>query len=392
MNNKSDYFNFKWITVLVAMQVVLLSSPSFAQDNTISGTVTDANTDETLPGVNVIIKGTTTGTSTDAQGSYSLNVPSLQDTLVFSFVGYERQEIPIQGRETVDVTLQSQAIAGEEMVVIGYGVQEEKDVTGAIESVDMESVSNSAVTGANEALSGRVAGVQVNTTQGIPGGGPQIQIRGNSAVGAGSSPLYVVDGFPLPKSSGQISNPLTQIDPSDIESMSVLKGPSATAIYGSRASNGVIVIETKGGNAGEFQFNVGAYTGWQSIPDQQVTPMMNAREFATFMKESIEDQNRVKGQNEPIPEVYQDPSKYGEGTDWYDVLTRVTPQQNIKLSASGGNDRFTTYLSAGYLRQDGVVMGSNYNQISFRSNIKANVNQRIPRGLPRGKNKESLKT
>src|SRR5699024_2699514 len=111
------------------------------------------------------------------------------------------------------------------------------------------------VTGANEALSGRVAGVQVNTTQGIPGGGPQIQIRGNSAVGAGSSPLYVVDGFPLPKSSGQISNPLTQIDPSDIESMSVLKGPSATAIYGSRASNGVIVIETKGGNAGEFQFN-----------------------------------------------------------------------------------------------------------------------------------------
>src|SRR5699024_3710616 len=106
-------------------------------------------------------------------------------------------------------------------------------------------------------------------------------------------------------------------------------------------------------------FIVGAYTGWQSIPDQQVTPMMNAREFATFMKESIEDQNRVKGQNEPIPEVYQDPSKYGEGTDWYDVLTRVTPQQNIKLSASGGNDRFTTYLSAGYLRQDGVVMGSN---------------------------------
>src|SRR5699024_5362960 len=255
MNNKSDYFNFKWITVLVAMQVVLLSSPSFAQDNTISGTVTDANTDETLPGVNVIIKGTTTGTSTDAQGSYSLNVPSLQDTLVFSFVGYERQEIPIQGRETVDVTLQSQAIAGEEMVVIGYGVQEEKDVTGAIESVDMESVSNSAVTGANEALSGRVAGVQVNTTQGIPGGGPQIQIRGNSAVGAGSSPRYVVDGSPLPISRGQIWTPLTQTEPSDTESMCALKAPSATAIYGPRPSNGATVMETQGGTAGDFQFN-----------------------------------------------------------------------------------------------------------------------------------------
>src|SRR5699024_2386942 len=214
MNNKSDYFNFKWITVLVAMQVVLLSSPSFAQDNTISGTVTDANTDETLPGVNVIIKGTTTGTSTDAQGSYSLNVPSLQDTLVFSFVGYERQEIPIQGRETVDVTLQSQAITGEEMVVVGYGSQQQEDVTGAVESVDMESISNASITGANEALAGQIAGVQVNSTQGIPGGGPQIKIRGVNAVGAGSSPLYVVDGFPLPQSEGQISNPLNQISSS----------------------------------------------------------------------------------------------------------------------------------------------------------------------------------
>src|SRR5699024_3099639 len=213
----------------------------------------------------------------------------------------------------VDVTLQSQAITGEEMVVVGYGSQQQEDVTGAVESVDMESISNASITGANEALAGQIAGVQVNSTQGIPGGGPQIKIRGVNAVGAGSSPLYVVDGFPLPQSEGQISNPLNQISSSDIKSMSVLKGPSATAIYGSRASHGVIIIETKGSTVGELQFNAEAYTGWQSIPSQQVTPMMNAREFATFMKQSIEDQNRVSNQNEPIPKEYQNPSQYGEG-------------------------------------------------------------------------------
>src|SRR5699024_10584875 len=381
MSNNCRSFLLKatGLTLLFGMHLFFINSAALSQS--ISGTVTDAQSGEPLPGVNVIVEGTTTGTSTDIDGAYELNVSSLQDTLAFSFVGYQKQEVAIQGRTSIDVNLQSQAVTGEEMVVIGYGTQQEQDVTGSVESIDMESIENTPPAAANERLAGKISGVQVNSTQGIPGGGPEIKIRGVSAIGAGGAPLYVIDGFPLPQGAGQITNPLNQIKSSDIKSMSVLKGPSATAIYGSRASNGVIIIETKEGREGTFEFNIDMNTGWQSIPDQEVIPMMNAKEFATFMKQSVEDQNRVKNQNEPIPEDYQDPSQYGEGTDWFKELTRVAPRQNIHISASGGNEKINSYLSAGYRRDEGVVLGTNYNQISFRSNINANITENLSLGV-----------
>jgi len=374
----------QWISmaIFIVMQTLFCYSIGYAQTQTVSGTVYDASSGSTLPGVNVVVKGTTHGTSTEANGTFSLDVSSLRDTLVFSFIGYKTKAVPIKGRTSIDVKLASQAIQGNEMVVVGYGSQKQQDVTGSVGTIQMKSVDSQPIVGANEALSGQIAGVQVNTTNGIPGGGPEVHIRGVGDIGAGSNPLYVVDGYPLPESSSsQVSNPLNNIPASDIASISVLKGPSATAIYGSRGSNGVVLITTKEGKKGKLKFHADAYTGWQSIPDQEVTPMMNARQFATFMKQSIEDHNRVSGSNNAIPKEYQNPSQYGKGTDWFSELTRVAPQQNFNFSASGGNDNITSYFSGSVLRQKGVVIGSDYNRVSFRANVHANLSPKLSLGV-----------
>lgn len=354
------------------------------QNYEVNGIVTDYNSEESLPGVNIVLKGTSNGTTTDLEGGYSLNVPSLQDTLVFSFIGVRTQEVPINGRVEINIKLQPRVISGEEIVVIGYGTEEAENLTGSVGTVEMKTVSNQPLSSANEALSGQIAGVQVNTSNGIPGGGPQIQVRGIAAIGAGNTPLYVVDGFSMPSSdNSQISNPLTNLPPSDIASISVLKGPSATSIYGSRAANGVVVIETKSGRTGtdELEFQIAGYTGVQAIPESAKPNMMNAQEFAAFKNEFIIDKNRVTGSNDPIPEEYQNPSQYGKGTDWYDVVTRVAPTQSVSVSARGGGDDIRSYISGSYLHQDGVVEASNYNRISLRTNVDANITDDVQMAL-----------
>ncbi|HYW34762.1 MAG TPA: TonB-dependent receptor [Balneolaceae bacterium] len=342
-----------------------------------SGKVSDAQSGNSLPGVNIKVKGTTTGTSTNSKGHYSLNVPSKQDTLIFSYIGYKQQAIPINGRSTINVKMQSSTISGKQMVVVGYGKQQEQNLTGSEGTVQMQSLSSQPITGANQALAGQIAGVQVNTTNGIPGGGPQIQIRGVGSIGAGNSPLYVVDGMPLPANSSQTSNPLNNIPASDIASISVLKGPSAKAIYGSRASNGVVLITTKQGKNGTFNFHVDAYNGWQVIPNNQRPNMMNARQFATWQKQRIEAQNKAEGTNNPVPEAYQNPSQYGKGTDWFNALTRVAPQRKFDISASGGTKKISSYMSAGYLQQGGVVVGTDYNRFNVRANVTAKVSPKL---------------
>ena len=365
-----------------AVNNVFNHETNVASQDTVRGKITDQTTGEALPGANVFIKGTQIGTATNARGRYQLAVSSLSDTLEVSYIGYVQKEVAINGRRTINVKLISQTVKGEQLVVVGYGTQKQQDVTGSVGTVQMQAVNSQPITGANEALAGQIAGVQVNTTNGIPGGGPEIHIRGVGAIGAGTSPLYVVDGFPLPANSSQISNPLNNIAPTDIQSINVLKGPSATAIYGSRASNGVVIITTKQGKEGKVKFHVDAYNGWQSIPHQEVTPMMNAEQFATFQKQWIEDQNRAEGTNTPIPQAYQNPSQYaGKGTDWFAAMTRLAPQQNLNFSASGGNKHITAYLSGGVFRQKGVVIGSDYNRVSFRANINAHVSSKFELGL-----------
>ncbi|MFH5834306.1 SusC/RagA family TonB-linked outer membrane protein [Halalkalibaculum sp. DA3122] len=365
--------------------IIMRGSELPKQMETVSGQVTDAASGDPLPGVNVVVKGTTTGTSTDSEGGFELGVPSLQDTLVFSFIGYQTQEVPINGRTNIDVALQTQAVAGEELVVVGYGTQQEQDVTGSVESVTMEKVSEQVVTGGDELLAGQVSGVNVNQPAGIPGGGPTIEIRGIGAVGAGSQPLYVIDGFPISGSSSVVSNPLSNIPAEDIESITVLKDASATAIYGSRGANGVIMIETKKGTSGQMQVQISAYTGWQQVRQQEKPDLMNARQFAQFQKERISDQIRFQENREPtmddIPEEYRNPEQYGEGTDWYDEVTRMAPMQNLRFNISGGSDNIQSYISGAFLTQEGVVLGTDYQRFSLRANVNATISDKLSAGI-----------
>src|SRR5690625_1773486 len=262
---------------LASVQLLLICSVAFSQS--VSGTVVDSQTEEAMPGVNVSVKGTTTGIATDAEGTYSLKVPSLQDTLVISFVGYQTQEVPINGRSEVNVALQQEAISGEELVVVGYGTQRSEELSGSVSSVSSTEIQDIPVTGADQKLSGQMAGVQVSQVTGSPGGGTVIRIRGSGSIAAGYDPLFVIDGFPVSNDYNHSVYPLANINPADIESMTVLKDASATAIYGSRGSNGVILIETKQAQAGVTEVELSTYTGWQRMPQKGRPDMMTAEEF-----------------------------------------------------------------------------------------------------------------
>ncbi|MEQ9437897.1 MAG: TonB-dependent receptor [Cyclobacteriaceae bacterium] len=351
----------------------------------VEGTVTVQEDGEGLPGVNILVKGSSMGTITDVEGKYSINVPDENDTLVFSSIGYLTQEVAVNGRTIVNVTLTEDVHSLEEVVVVGYGTQRSQDVTGSVATVAMENVADLPVAGLDQALSGQIAGVQISTSNGVPGGGPQVRVRGVGAVGAASQPLYVVDGFPLSSSSDQISNPINDIPPQDIESITLLKDASATAIYGSRGANGVLLITTKKGTSGKAKVRVSAYTGLQAIPPRAKPNLMNAREFAQFKKESISDQILADTGQEPtidqIPEIYRNPELLGEGTDWFDVITQVAPTSDINLSLSGGNENLRTYISAGYFNQEGVVRTTGYERYSLRANIDADLTSKLKVGV-----------
>ncbi len=238
----------------------------------ISGRVTD-NAGGGVPGVNVLLKGTTIGTTTDPEGKYALTIPdaNANGTLVFSYIGYITEETAINGRTVVDVSLVPDIKSLSEVVVIGYGTQQKKEVTGSVASIAAEKIENLPVTGVDQALTGQLAGVQVQQTTGAPGGNINVRIRGSGSIGAGNEPLYVVDGFP------GVTN-LNAINPNDIESIEVLKDASAAAIYGSRGANGVVIITTKRGKSGQTKFNVDAYTGLQQVINK--VELMNATEYA----------------------------------------------------------------------------------------------------------------
>lgn len=328
----------------------------------IRGMVADASTGETLPGVNIAIKGTTTGTSTDAQGRFELNVPSLTDTLIFSFIGYETLEVPINGRTEINVALQPTTISGEEIVVVGYGSTRRKDLTGSVSSVSAEEMRNAVASTFDQVLQGRTAGVMVMKNSGKPGAGVSIQIRGVNTLQSSSEPLYVIDGVPISADSDDgITNPLATLNPNDIQSIDILKDASAAAIYGSRASNGVVLITTKRGQPGEVRVNYDAYAGIQQLPKQ--LDVMNLRQYAQYRNRQAE----IAGWGSQ-PE-FANPSLLGEGTNWQDVLYRNAPMTKHNISVSGGSDETQYMLSAGYFNQQGIAIESNFQRYSFRLNL-----------------------
>src|SRR5699024_4397124 len=248
---------------------ILLFAGSVAAQSTVSGTVTDLTTEKPLPGVNILVQGTTVGTTTGVDGSYELQVSSLEDTLRFSFIGYTTKSIPIQGRSTMDVQLESEAISGEELVVLGYGAQKEKDLTGSVSVIDVEEMNSLPSTQVSEKLQGQASGVTV-VSSGQPGEEPEVRIRGINTFG-NNQPLYVVDGVPTQNISTVNSN--------NIESMQVLKDASSASIYGSRASNGVVIITTKEGR-GEVEVTYDDNIGYQVAPSGNVWNTLNPQEMA----------------------------------------------------------------------------------------------------------------
>ncbi|MBD2754023.1 SusC/RagA family TonB-linked outer membrane protein [Spirosoma validum] len=351
-------------------------SESVPADVRVSGRVT-GETDETLPGVSVVVKGSPRGTTTDAQGRYQINVPNDRSdvTLVFSFVGYVSQEMPVRNRSTIDVQLVPDTKALNEVVVVGYGQVKKSDLTGAVATVPVEEIRKVAVTSLDQALQGRAAGVQITQNSGAPGGTTSIRIRGGNSIQGDNEPLYVIDGIPFKNDgagSGSNFNVLSTLNPSDIESMSVLKDASSTAIYGSRGSNGVVIITTKRGKAGKSTINFDAYYGIQNV--RRKYPVLNGREYAQF----VNDANT----NEGRPGVYTQAQidAFGTGTDWQDEIFRQAPMSNYQLSMSGGDERTQYAVSGGYFKQNGIVVNSDFDRYSFRVNLDRKLTNKIKVG------------
>ncbi|MGQ9621298.1 MAG: carboxypeptidase-like regulatory domain-containing protein, partial [Bacteroidales bacterium] len=255
------------------------------QQQVVTGKVTDSQTGEPMPGVNVVVKGTTIGAITDANGNYSINVPDRNVTLVFSFIGYTNQEVPLGGRTTLDISLVSETIGLGEVVVVGYGTQKSSKITGAVSTVDSRALQDAPVSQLTQMLQGKLSGVRIQQASGRPGEGMKIQVRGAVSLTAGSNPLYVVDGMPI---VGDISF----LSPDEIESITILKDPSSASLYGSRSSNGVILIQTKSGLVGKPKVEFSAFYGYEYVPENRRFKMMNAKEWAQFQKEIAETNGR----------------------------------------------------------------------------------------------------
>ncbi|MGA0555564.1 SusC/RagA family TonB-linked outer membrane protein [Larkinella sp. VNQ87] len=334
--------------------------------------VTGRVTDESgggLPGVNVVVKGSTQGTTTDADGRFKISVPDNRATLVFSSVGYLKQEVAVGSQTTINIKLLPDDQTLSEVVVVGYGSQLKKEVTGAVQTVTAKELKDIPVSQVTQKLQGRLAGVQINQTTGKPGQGMSVRIRGQLSVSAGSEPLYVVDGFPITGSIGAIN-------PDEIEDISVLKDASSTSLYGSRAANGVVLITTKRGKAGQTNISFNAFAGVQQVPERGRIKMLNAVEFAQFKKEFYEDTNQ------PVPAEFQNPSQYeGKNNDWYGALIRQAPVQSYNLTITANTEKSRTAIVAGVFNQEGVILNNKYIRYSLRMNTDYDISEKVRVGF-----------
>ena len=327
-------------------------------DADITGRVTDENGDG-LPGATVVVKGTTNGTNTDLNGNYKLSVPE-GEIITISFVGYITQEIAVGNRTVIDIRMIVDAEQLEEVVVVGYGVVKKSDLTGSVSSVKTKDITATPTVRLDDALRGKVAGVQITPTSSQPGAASAIRIRGTNSLTGNSSPLFVIDGL---IGTGNTAD----LNVLDIESVEVLKDASATALYGSRGSAGVILITTKRGQAGEGRITYDTYTTFQS--PTRLLPMLNAAEFGSW-------QNEVQGTN-----AYPNPSSLGEGTNWQEeVYQNDAPMISHTLSVSGGTEKNRFFVSGNYFDQDGIFRGGNLKRYQFRFNGDHQLNDIIKVG------------
>jgi TonB-linked SusC/RagA family outer membrane protein len=338
----------------------------YAQEPAIKGKIID-EAGGALPGVNVTVKGTQKGAVSDGDGRYQLNGVPAGATIVFSFIGYLKQEVPVNNRTVIDVTLQADVKALNEVVVVGYGTQRKIETTGSIASVKATDLVQTPVANVAQGLQARVSGIQINQNSGAPGGNVSVRIRGTNSINGASEPLYVVDGIQISNGGGiNDVSPLSTINPNDIESVEVLKDASASAIYGARAANGVVLITTKRGRSGGTRVTFDSYYGTQKV--SKTLPTLNAAEFAQLENEVFKNS------------YYKDPASLGEGVNWQNIIFRQAPIQNHQLSINGGNDKTQLAMSANYFNQDGIIINSNFKRYSYRLNLDHKISNRVKVG------------
>jgi TonB-linked SusC/RagA family outer membrane protein len=345
--------------------MMFISFPLYAQNKTITGTVKDEK-GAPIAGVSVLVDGSSEGTSTNNLGEFSI-IASPKSTLIFSNVGYVKREVAVKGQTNISLQLLSANGALNEVVVVSYGTRKQRDITGSVSTVSASSLQDVPAAEFGQKLQGKVAGVQINQASGRPGQGIDFRIRGAASLSSGFQPLIVVDGQPLSGVNSR-NGDVSLINPDEIETFTVLKDASATALYGSRAANGVILITTKHGKSGRTNIALSAYKGWQKVGERGRPDLMNAREFATFMKGYYEDKAIYEGYTAGIPADYANPDQYGEGTNWYDNILRTAPMENYSLSLSTGTDKVSSSTVLSYFNQQGVLLNTGMERFSFRTN------------------------
>ncbi len=367
-----------YLTWVLAFSILLVSSSVMAQGIksqsatiSVTGKVTAAD-GEVIPGASVVVKGGRTGTVTDASGKYKIEVAPT-GSLVISSIGFDKMEVAIKNKNIINITLKESENSLNEVVVVGYGTSSKRLLSGAQTNIGEVELKRTVNTTMDQALQGRAPNVYVASNSGKPGGAAQVYIRGLSTINGNNQPMYVIDGVQIiPQdastqgigSNGQ-SNVISTINPDDIESMNVLSGPSAQSIYGSKAANGVIVVTTKKGKAGESKINFTTMYNFQTLPKQ--LPMMNLREYATYSNAWA----REVGSGFNME--FADPSILGEGTNWQSALFSTAAMKKQQLSMSGGNDKTTYYISTELMNQQGIAPNSGFKRKSLRINVESKV-------------------
>ncbi|QHV99468.1 SusC/RagA family TonB-linked outer membrane protein [Spirosoma endbachense] len=394
-----------WLPLLGLTALTLIGQPAFsapptdkfksdnpAQERSVSGKVLSGDDNTALPGVSVAVKGTTRGTTTDANGEYRINIPTSQAVLVFSAVGFVNQEVSVGNKSAINITLTTDTRALNEVVVVGYGSLKKSQTTGAISSVTPKQITEQPVTNIGQAMQGRVAGVDVAQSGSRPGSVPTIRIRGRRSFNAGNDPLYVVDGIPLARE-------YEDINPNDVGSMEILKDATATAIYGARGANGVVLVTTKRGNpTGKTTISYDNYVGFTDALDK--VHLFSGSEFAEFVREAYRTTGNYKDVNgNPVPtgvaDAYAD-SKVAvlggdpnvaaglaanRNTDWQSLILKQGIQQNHSLGIQGGNEKTQFYISAGFFQDKGIMPGLDFTRYSLRANVDHQINKALKVGL-----------
>lgn len=350
---------------LILCFVMLTTFFVFSQNITVSGVITSADDGMPIPGASVQVKGTSTATISDLQGNYTLEVPA-DGILVFSFIGMETLELEINNQTKIDANLQSSTLDLGDVVVIGYTTESKKLVSSSVSNVDVDDLENMPSKTIDGVLQGQSPGLQISQNSGTPGGGMTVRVRGSSSINAGNQPLFVIDGIPVTTGNfgtvsmgGQGMNALSDLNPNDIESISVLKDASATAIYGARGANGVVLVTTKRGSKGQNSFDISTNYGIQQLPAERKLQLLDANQWFEY-----------KGL-EGTPE---------HNTDWLGEVFRNAPTMNVDFSSRGGNDKTRYFLSGTYYNQDGIIIGTGYERYSARLNVDHKINNKLSIG------------